>query len=134
MPTTLSENARAFLQEQRFAVLATLNKDGSPQLTTMWYLLEGDTIMMNTKEGRIKGLNMKRDPRIAICVEGGYNFVTISGTVTMNYDQESAHQDIYRLAVRYHGEEKAKRLLEERYSKEQRITLRLRCENIIEYP
>ena len=134
MPTTLSENARAFLQEQRFAVLATLNKDGSPQLTTMWYLLEGDTILMNTKEGRIKGLNMKRDPRIAICVEGGYNFVTISGTVTMDYDQETAHQDIYRLAVRYHGEEKAKRLLEERYSKEQRITLRLQCENIIEYP
>jgi PPOX class probable F420-dependent enzyme len=133
MPTTLSENARAFLQEQRFAVLATLNKDGSPQLTTMWYLLEGDTIMMNTKEGRIKDLNMKRDPRIAICVEGGYNFITISGTVTMNYDQETAHQDIYRLAVRYHGEEKAKRQLEERFSKEQRITLRLRCEKVIEY-
>ena len=133
MPTTLSENARAFLQEQRFAVLATLNKDGSPQLTTMWYLLEGDTIMMNTKEGRIKDLNMKRDPRIAICVEDGYNFVTISGTVTMNYDQETAHQDIYRLAARYHGEEKAKRQLEEKFSKEQRITLRLQCEKVIEY-
>jgi PPOX class probable F420-dependent enzyme len=133
MPTTLSENARAFLQEQRFAVLATLNKDGSPQLTTMWYLLEGDTIMMNTKEGRIKDLNMKRDPRIAICVEDGYNFVTISGTVTMNYDQVTAHQDIYRLAARYHGEEKAKRQLEEKFSKEQRITLRLQCEKVIEY-
>ncbi len=133
MPTTLSENARAFLQEQRFAVLATLNKDGSPQLTTMWYLLEGDTILMNTKEGRIKDLNMKRDPRIAICVEDGYNFVTISGAVTMNYDQETAHQDIYRLATRYHGEEKAKRQLEERFSKEQRITLRLQCEKVIEY-
>ena len=133
MPTTLSENARAFLQEQRFAVLATLNKDGSPQLTTMWYLLEGDTIMMNTKEGRIKDLNMKRDPRIAICVEDGYNFVTISGTVTMNYDQETAHHDIYRLAARYHGEEKAKRQLEEKFSKEQRITLRLQCEKVIEY-
>jgi PPOX class probable F420-dependent enzyme len=133
MPTTLSENARAFLQERRFAVLATLNKDGSPQLTTMWYLLEGDTIMMNTKEGRIKDLNMKRDPRIAICVEDGYNFITISGTVTMNYDQETAHQDIYRLAVRNHGEEKAKRQLEEQFSKEQRITLHLQCENVIEY-
>jgi PPOX class probable F420-dependent enzyme len=133
MQTTLSENARAFLQEQRFAVLATLNKDGSPQLTTMWYLLEGDTIMMNTKEGRIKDLNMKRDPRIAICVEDGYNFITISGTVTMNYDQETAHQDIYRLAVRNHGEEKAKRQLEEQFSKEQRITLHLQCENVIEY-
>ena len=132
MPSTLSEKARAFLQERHFAVLATINKDGTPQLTTMWYLLQGDTIMMNTKDGRIKDLNMKRDPRIAICVEDGYNYVTISGTVTLIGDQQTAHQDIYRLAVRYHGEQKAKRQLEEQFSKEHRITLHLPCENIIE--
>ncbi|GAC1667790.1 MAG: hypothetical protein NVS9B9_27890 [Ktedonobacteraceae bacterium] len=50
--------------------------------------------MMNTKDGRIKDLNMKRDPRIAICVEDGYNYVTISGTVTLIDDQQPAHQDI----------------------------------------
>jgi PPOX class probable F420-dependent enzyme len=131
MPGKLSEKARAFLQERHFAVLATINKDGSPQLTTMWYLLQGDTIMMNTKEGRIKDLNMKRDPRITICVEDGYNYVTISGTVAMIDDQETAHQDIFRLAVRYHGEQKAKRQLEEQFSKEHRITLHLPCEKII---
>jgi PPOX class probable F420-dependent enzyme len=132
MPGKLSEKARAFLQERHFAVLATINKDGSPQLTTMWYLLQGDTIMMNTKEGRIKDLNMKRDPRITICVEDGYNYVTISGTVAMIDDQETAHQDIFRLAVRCHGEQKAKRQLEEQFSKEHRITLHLPCEHIIE--
>ena|SRR5579859_5959984 len=132
MPSTLSEKARAFLQERHFAVLATINKDGTPQLTTMWYLLQGDTIMMNTKDGRIKDLNMKRDPRIAICVEDGYNYLTISGTVTLIDDQQTAHQDIYRLTVRYHGEQKAKRQLEEQFSKEHRITLHLPCENIIE--
>ena len=36
MAVELSERARAFLREKRFAVLATLNKDGTPQLTTMW--------------------------------------------------------------------------------------------------
>ena len=46
MPVELSEKARAFLQERRFAVLATINKNGSPQLTTMWYLLDGDTITL----------------------------------------------------------------------------------------
>jgi PPOX class probable F420-dependent enzyme len=132
MPSTLSEKARAFLQERHFAVLATLNKDGTPQLTTMWYLLQGDTIMMNTKAGRIKDHNMKRDPHIAICVEDGYNYVTISGTVTMIEDQETAHQDIFRLAVRNHDEQKAKRQMEEQFSKEQRITLHLSLENIIE--
>lgn len=88
---------------------------------------------MNTKAGRIKALNMKRDPRISICVEDGYKYVTINGTVEMNEDQETAHHDIYRLAARYHGEETAKRQMEEHFLQEQRITLRLKCENIVEY-
>jgi len=54
MARALSEKARALLQERRFAVLGTINKDGSPQLTTMWYLLDGDVILMNTKAGRTK--------------------------------------------------------------------------------
>ena len=129
---TLSEKARAFLNEKRFAVLATINSDGTPQLTTMWYLLEGDTIVMNTKAGRIKERNMRRDPRIAICVEDGYNYVTISGTVEMIDDPEIAQQDIYRLAVRYDGEEAARQKVADQFSKERRVTLHLKCEHVIE--
>ena len=130
--TTLSEKARAFLNEKRFAVLATINSDDTPQLTTMWYLLEGNTIVMNTKAGRIKERNMRRDPRIAICVEDGYNYVTISGTVEMIDDPEIAHRDIYRLAVRYDGEEAARQKVADQFSKERRITLHLKCEHVIE--
>src|SRR5438270_1365081 len=123
--TTLSEKERAFLNAKRFAVLATINSDGTPQLTTMWYLLEGDTIVMNTKAGRIKDRNMRRDPRISICVADGYTYVTISGTVEMIDDPQIAQRDIYRLAARYDGEEAAKRKVAEQFSKEPRITLRL---------
>ena len=130
--TTLSEKARAFLNAKRFAVLSTINSDGTPQLTTMWYLLEGDTIVMNTKAGRIKDRNMRRDPRIAICVEDGYNYVTISGIVEMIENPEIAQRDIYRLAVRNHGENKARQQVAEQFSKEHRVTLRLKCEHIIE--
>jgi PPOX class probable F420-dependent enzyme len=132
MSETLSEKARAYLNGQRFAVLATINQDGTPQLTTMWYLLEGDTILMNTKVGRIKERNMRRDPRISICVEDGYDYVTIRGTVEMIDDQEIAHHDIFRLAARYHGEEKAKEQVEAQFGQEQRVTLRLKCTHIIE--
>ncbi len=130
--TTLSEKARAFLNEIRFAVLATINSDSTPQLTTMWYLLEEDTIVMNTKAGRIKERNMRRDPRIAICVEDRYNYVTISGTVELIDDPEIAQRDIYRLAVRYDGEEAARRKVADQFSKERRITLHLKCEHVIE--
>ncbi len=130
----LSEKARAYLREKRFAVLATLNEDGTPQLTTMWYLLEDDgTILMNTKVGRAKERNMRRDPRISVCVEDGYIYVTLSGKVEMIDDPEIAQRDIFRLSSRYHGEEKAKRQMENQFSKEQRVTLRLKPEHIIEY-
>jgi PPOX class probable F420-dependent enzyme len=133
MPTKLSDKVRAFLQEPRFAVLGTLNKDGSPQLTTMWYLLEGDTIVMNTKVGRAKERNMRRDPRISVCVPDGYSYVTISGSVEMIDDPEISQQDIYRLAVRYDGEGSAKQQMEEQFSKETRVTLHLNCEYVIEH-
>jgi len=133
MATALSEKARALLQERRFAVLGTINKDGSPQLTTMWYLLDGDVILMNTKAGRTKERNMRRDPRISVCIEDGYSYVTISGTVEMVDDPQVAQRDIYRLAVRYNGEEEAKRQMEEQFSKETRVTLYLKLEHIIEH-
>jgi PPOX class probable F420-dependent enzyme len=130
---TLSEAARTFLNEKRFAALATLNKNGTIQQTMMWYLLDGDTIMMNTKVGRLKERNLRREPRISICVGDGYQYLTISGTVEMIDDPEIAQRDIHRLATRYHGAEKAAKQMAEGFSKEQRVTLLLKCERIQEY-
>ncbi len=132
MATALSEQARAFLAEKRFGVLATINKDGTPQLTTMWYLLEGDTIVMNTKVGRLKERNMRRDPRISVCFEDEYYYITISGTVEMIDDPEIAQRDIARLAIRYSGEESGKRQAANKFAKEQRVTLHLQCDHVFE--
>ncbi len=134
MAVELSEKVRAFLQEPRFAILATINPDNTPQLTTMWYLLENDgRITMNTKVGRTKERNMRRDPRISICIEDGYDFITISGTVEMIDDPEIAQHDIYRLSVRYHGLEKAMQQMREQFSKETRVSLRLIPERVLEH-
>jgi len=134
MAVELSEKARAYLEEIRFAVLATINQDSTPQLTTMWFLLEDNgTITMNTKVGRAKERNMRRDPRISICIEDDYNFLTINGTVQLIDDPERAQHDIYRLSARYHGEEKASRQMQEQFSKETRVSLLLTPERVIEY-
>jgi PPOX class probable F420-dependent enzyme len=132
MTAVLSEKAREFLRGRHFAALATINKDGTPQLTAMWYLLEDDTIVMNTKIKRIKERNMRRDPRISVCILEGYSYVTASGRVEMIDDPEIAQKDIYRLAVRYNGEEEAQLQMKQQFSKEQRVTLRLKCEHVIE--
>jgi PPOX class probable F420-dependent enzyme len=131
--SVLSEEAQAFLNEQRFAVLATINADGSIQQTTMWYLLEedGETILMNTQAGRLKERNLRRDARISLCFEDGYRYLTLSGKVELNDDQDVSKQDIYRLALRYIGDEKTATEQASEYAKAQRVTLLFKPEHII---
>jgi PPOX class probable F420-dependent enzyme len=98
----LSDAVRRFLEEPRFAVLATINPDGTAQQTVMWYELRSDGIMMNTVSGRRKHRNIRRDPRVSICIEDGYRYVSIDGTVTIDDDVERGQEGIYALARRYH--------------------------------
>ncbi|HEY8687100.1 MAG TPA: PPOX class F420-dependent oxidoreductase [Chloroflexota bacterium] len=129
----LSENARTFLNEPRFGVMATINADGTPQQSVVWYELQGDEIMLNTKGGRLKDRNLRRDPRAALCIEDGNHYVALRGPVTLNDDQTVAQSDIERLAVRYDGAEKARAQVRSQFSREARVTIRLRPERIDEY-
>ena len=128
----LSDETRAFLSEgKKYAVLATIGKDGLPQQTQMWYELQGDQIMMNTAQGRKKADYLAQDNRISVCVTDGYPFITLTGRVELNDDQTVAQADIKRLATRYSGAEQAERMME-RFSKQHRITLRMTIERVIE--
>ena len=125
MPAKLSDKVRAFLEEPRYAVLATLNEDGSIQQTVMWYQLRGDHVMMNTRRGRVKDRNMLRDRRVSLCVEDEYRYVTIAGEITLIEDQATAQADIKALAVRYNGPEKGEEQARTLFSKQERITILL---------
>jgi hypothetical protein len=75
---------------------------------------------------------MVRDPRVSICVEDGYRFVTISGNVELiEDDQPRAQADIHALAVRYHGQERADAMMHESFGKQQRITMLLAINHVI---
>ena len=132
MPLTAEQ--RAFLQEKHFAVLATVNASGTPHLRVMWYLLDGDEIVFNTKAGRAKESNLARDARVSLLVydDGGYKYIRIDGRVTTITDPVTAHRDIARLAVRYSGQEKAKAAIA-RFEREERITYRLPTTRVYDY-
>ena len=124
----LRDDVRAFLEEPRFGVLGTVNADGSPQQTVMWYELRGDTVMMNTKRGRQKDRNLLRDARASLCIEDGFRYVTLDGTIAMVDDQEVAQADIAALACRYHDADEAERMAREVFGPQERITLLLSIE------
>src|SRR2546430_13636011 len=79
VPKALTPEQRAFLEENRFAVVGTVNPDGSPHLAVMWYLLDGDEVVVNSAQGRIKDRNLSRDPRLSLLVADGYRFVRVDG-------------------------------------------------------
>jgi PPOX class probable F420-dependent enzyme len=105
MSDTLSAKARALIERPVLASLATLNPDGSPQITPLWISLEGDDVVVNTAKGRIKARNLAQDARVAVSVidpNDPYNVVAFQGTVT-EVTTEGADAHIDWLAKKYLG-------------------------------
>lgn len=128
---TLSQREFDFLNEVRFGVLATVNSDGSPQQTVMWYLpIDGDTILMNTKKGRVKDKNLERDGRVSLCVEEGQTYVAVRGTIVVDNDAARGQETMKAVTTRYVGADEAERQMDEMYSKQHRITLTLKIDSV----
>lgn len=103
-----SEQIAQLFQGKNFAHFATLMKDGSPQVTPVWIDIDGNYILINTAEGRLKQKNVSRDPRVAVSVadQGNpYNMVTVQGTV-VEQTTKGADAHIDKLAKKYMGLDK----------------------------
>ena len=101
----LPELAKTLLAGKNFATIATLMPSGAPQASVIWIDAEGDTIVFNTAEGRIKPNNMRRDARVAITVhnaENPYQQAMIQGHVT-EMVHEGAEEHIDAMAKKYMG-------------------------------
>ncbi len=94
-------------ETKAFAFLATLMKDGSPQLTPVWFNSDGEHILINSAVGRVKDRNMRRDQRIAMVIldpKNPYRYVQIRGRVA-EITLEGARDHIDKLAKKYTGSE-----------------------------
>ena len=104
MPALDSEQAR-LLTEPNFATVATVNADGSPQLSVVWVDWDGEHVLFNTAAGRAKPRNLERDPRLSVLVidrEDGYRWVAVHGAAEITTAGADEHID--KLARKYTGE------------------------------
>jgi hypothetical protein len=62
----LSDRDRELFERPNIGHLATLNDDGSPQVSPVWVDVEGDLVCVNSSRGRVKVRNVERDPRVAV--------------------------------------------------------------------
>lgn len=103
----ITPDARRFLDKKSFAHVATVNPDGSPQVTPVWVDCEDDEILINTAEDREKPSNMRDEPRVSISVldpDDPYARLLVQGRV-VEITTEGADQHADRLAQKYLGEE-----------------------------
>lgn len=114
----------------RFGVLSTINRDGTPHQAVIWYTLRGDLIVINSMDGRIWPTNLRRDPRCSMVIEDGWNYVALRGSVEVIEDPEQGQADIAEMARRYWPEDAEERI-ETRFKPQPRVSFHLKPSSIV---
>jgi len=103
------ESAFKLMRGKNFAFLATINPDGTPQVTPTWVDTDGEHVLINTVMSRIKYRNVKKNPNVALAIaeqSDPYNMVTVTGKVVEVVTGAVPERHIDQLANKYLGVEK----------------------------
>ncbi|WP_206502987.1 PPOX class F420-dependent oxidoreductase [Streptomyces chrestomyceticus] len=102
---------QSFLSEgTRTGKLSTVRADGSPHIAPVWFLLDGDDLVFNTGADTVKGRNLARDGRIALCVDDDrppFSFAIVEGLAETSDELPEVRAWATRIAARYMGEDRA---------------------------
>ena len=112
------------LEGKNFIYLATVNPDGTPQVTPTWVDTDGKFVWINTALGRIKERNVKKDPRVALAItdqNNPYDLILIQGRVVEKVTGPVAESHIDKLSKKYRGVDK----FTKRDSREKRVILKI---------
>ncbi|MGK5530683.1 PPOX class F420-dependent oxidoreductase [Streptomyces sp. URMC 129] len=109
--TMTADEWRAFLAAgTRTGKLSTVRADGGPHVAPVWFVLDGDDIVFTTGATSVKGRNLARDGRAALCVDDDrppYAFVAVRGRATLSEDPQALRIWATRIAARYMGRDRA---------------------------
>ena len=95
------EELSSFLQKQISLQIGTINKDGSPHLTTMWYLYDGENFIFHTYTKSQKIINLKRDSRITLLTEAGSQYSDLQGIIVYGNAEIINGKDSLEEVIRY---------------------------------
>ncbi|MGW2229574.1 PPOX class F420-dependent oxidoreductase [Streptomyces formicae] len=108
MSAALSDQLKELLDSPVFISVATIQPDGSPQVSPVWVKRDGDDLLFSTTIGRRKEKNLRRDPRVTVLVQpfdAPYTYAEIRGTAEMT--TEGGQELIDELSVKYTGKKYA---------------------------
>ena len=112
-------------EKKAIAALGLVLKDGTPQVTPMWFDYDGTHFIFNTARGRVKDRIMHRHPSVAFAIQdpqNPYRYVQVRGRV-VEETEEGAYEQICKLNQKYQGNPNYPR-----NKGEQRVTYRILAE------
>ena len=95
------EEITTFLQNQISLQIGTINKDGSPHLSTMWYFYDGESFIFHTYRKSQKIINLKRDSRITLLTEAGSQYSDLQGIIVYGNAKIINGKDSLEEVIRY---------------------------------
>jgi len=95
------EELSSFLKTQISLQIGTINKDGSPHLTTMWYFYDGESFVFHTYTKSQKIINLKRDSRITLLTEAGSQYSDLQGIIVYGNAEIINGKDSIEEVIRY---------------------------------
>jgi PPOX class probable F420-dependent enzyme len=104
----IPDSFKDLLHKKAFANVATVNADGTPQVTPVWFDYDGTHVRFNTARGRVKDRNLRRNPAVALTVmdpDNPYRYVQVKGRVT-EITEAGADAHIDALAKKYTGQDR----------------------------
>jgi len=107
MPKSLPQSVKKILEDKAYGHVITFDESGKPQVTMVWVDVDGDDVVFNTAEGRLKPKNLRRDPRVIISVQDRndpQSYVVFHGKATVTEAGADPHID--KLAKRFLGADK----------------------------
>lgn len=107
MSSEIPADALHFIDGPNFATLATIQPDGSPQLSVVWVTREGQDVVFSTTRGRRKELNLEADNRCTLLLsdpENPYSYLEIRGAASIT--EEGGRELIDALANKYLGKDR----------------------------
>jgi PPOX class probable F420-dependent enzyme len=108
MAGVIPEDYKDLFEKKAFANLATVNADGTPQVTPVWVDYDGDYVLVNSARGRRKDKNMERNRAVALSIQdpdNPYRYLEVRGSVA-EITEQNADKHIDKMAKKYIGQDK----------------------------
>ena len=131
MADTFTPAARELIAKKVLAHVASLDPDGSPNVSPVWTELDGDNLVITTSLGRAKARNLATDPRVAVSIvdpDSDERIITLRGSV-VGFTTIGADEVSDRLAMKYMGVESLPKL-----EGEIRVIVRIQPDRISNQP